>query len=328
MLMLAIVMGLGCKHDAGRGRVVLYCSVDQAVAESVIAEFEKAAGIKVLARFDTEASKTVGLVQRLRAEKARPVADVFWSSEVFYTVRLAGEGVFAPCRSAQTADWPVAYADPNGRWYGFGLRARAIVYNTQRVQSGESPGSLEDLLAAKWRGRLVMASPQFGTTGGDIASWLAHYGQDRFAEILKALAANRVRLVDGNSTVVRMVAQGRADVGLTDTDDVYAGQRNGWAVAMNPLDQAGDGPLAIPNTVAMVQGCPHPTQAQVLMDFLLSEQVERLLAASDAHNSPIRPQLAGQFKEYAILRSLNIQYDHIAECVPQALQMARETLYP
>ena len=321
-----VMAGLTSCKGHRRPQVVLYCSVDQDIAEPIIAQFEKDTGIQVLARFDTEASKTAGLVQRLRAEKARPAADVFWSGEVFYTARLASEGVFVQYRSARTADWPRAYADPNGRWYGFGLRARALVYNTQRVRPDQSPRSLEDVLDPRWRGRLVMARPQFGTTGGDIASWLAHYGRDRTLGILRGLRGNQVRLVAGNSNVVRVVAQGQADVGLTDTDDVYAGQRNGWPVARNLLDQAGEGALAIPNTVAMIQAGPHPSQARVLMEFLLHEQVERLLAASDSHNCPVRPQVAEAFKEYAIERSLNIPYDRIAACVPEALHMAEEIL--
>ncbi len=74
--------------DPDSRKVVLYCSVDQEIAEPIIAEFERQTGIDVLPRFDTEASKTVGLVQRIRAEAASPIADVFWSNEVFHTIRV------------------------------------------------------------------------------------------------------------------------------------------------------------------------------------------------------------------------------------------------
>ena len=93
--------------------VVLYCSVDQAVAEPVIAEFEKKTGIKVLSRFDTEAGKTVGLVQRIRAEAASPGADVFWSSEIFHTIRLERESLLDSYSSDDTKNWPERFADPN-----------------------------------------------------------------------------------------------------------------------------------------------------------------------------------------------------------------------
>jgi len=307
-------------------KVVLYCSVDQAIAEPIIAEFERQTGIDVLPRFDTEASKTVGLVQRIRAEAASPIADVFWSNEIFNTIRLARESLLASYAGDTTKDWPERYADPNGRWYGFALRARVIAYNTTRIAAGDAPKCLEDLLDSKWKGRLVMAAPEFGTTGGDVASWYAHYDSALATKTLEGLKANDIRLVAGNSTAVRMVATGQADVCFTDTDDVYAAQRNGWPVAMNYLDQGGDGALAIPNTAALIKGAGHPEEAEELMEFLLSEQLEQMLLSSDSHNCPIRPALAEQFKMYIIPKPLGVDYEKVADNLPLAIRTAREVL--
>lgn len=171
-----------------------------------------------------------------------------------------------------------------------------------------------------------MAAPEFGTTGGDVASWFVHYGPDRAREILRALKANKVRLVEGNSTAVRMVATGQADVCFTDTDDVHAAQRNGWPVAMNFLDQGGDGPLAIPNTAAVIKGAPHPNEAAELMEFLLSEELERLLAQSDSHNAPIHPSVAAQFESYAIPKPLDVDYEEVADSLPIAIETSQEIL--
>ena len=118
--------GLSCRRqsaDSAR-KVVLYCSVDQAVAEPIIAEFERRTGIRVLTRFDTEASKTVGLVHLIEARADEPVADVFWSSEVFYTIRLARQGLLGSYRGDVTKDWPKRLADAKGRWYGRARRFR------------------------------------------------------------------------------------------------------------------------------------------------------------------------------------------------------------
>ena len=325
-----VVMGLpvcaGCDRAPERETVVVYCSADQQIAEKVLAAFEAATGIRVAARFDTEATKTVGLVQRLRAERAKPLADVFWSSEVFHTIRLAREGVFAPYDAEAVRDWPAGLRDQDRRWYGFALRARVIAYNTARVPADQAPKSLEDCLDAKWKGRLAMASPAFGTTGGDVASWFAHYGPERAVEILRALAANGVRMESGNSSAVRAVADGRADVCFTDTDDVHAARRNGWPVAMRPLDQGGDGVLVIPNTVAVVQDGPHPELARKLVAFLLGEAAERILVESDSHNTPVHPELARQFPRYAIGRRLEVDYGRVADFLPRAIAAGAEIL--
>ena len=307
-------------------KVVLYCSVDQEIAEPIIAEFEKQTGIDVLTRFDTEASKTVGLVQRIRAEAASPIADVLWSNEIFHTIRLARELLLDSYGSDLTKDWPTRYADPKGRWYGFALRARVIAYNTVQITAADAPRCLEDVLDSKWKGRLVMAAPEFGTTGGDVASWFAHYDSARAKQTLERLKANDIRLVAGNSIAVRMVATGQADVCFTDTDDVYAAQRNGWPVAMNYLDQGGDGALAIPNTAALIKGGGNPKEAEELMEFLLSDQLEKMLLSSDSHNCPIRPVLAEQFKLYVIPKPLDVDYEKIADNLSAAIRVAREVL--
>ena len=319
---------LSCKRSSHQNQkeVILYCSVDQAIAEPIISEFEKQTGIKVLPRFDTEADKTIGLVQRIRAEAASPVADVFWSSEIFHMIRLARESLLESYISDNTKNWPVKLADSKGRWYGFALRARVIAYNTDRVNPNEAPKSLEDVLDSKWQGRVVMATPEFGTTGGDVASWFAHYGFDRARKILEALKVNRIRLVPGNSTAVRMIVTGQADICFTDTDDVYAAQRNGWPVALNYLDQGGDGVLVIPNTAAIIKNCSHPEETKILMEFLLSSKLEQMLAQSDSHNFPSRPELAKQFSLYAIPKSLDVDYEKVADQLSTAIQSSREIL--
>jgi iron(III) transport system substrate-binding protein len=182
------------------------------------------------------------------------------------------------------------------------------------------------VLDVRWKGRLVMASPAFGTTGGDVASWFAHYGSDRAREILRRLKDNGVRLVSGNSTAVRMVATGQADLCFTDTDDIYAGQRNGWPIAMNFLDQGGEGVLTIPNTAALIKGGPNPENGAILMRFLLGDEPEQMLAESDSHNSPIHAGVAEKYPQYAIPNPLRIDYARVADLLPEAIQAAREVL--
>ncbi len=314
----------GCKQNAESPKVVVYCSVDQEVSEPILARFEQSSGIKVMARYDTEASKTVGLVQKLRAEAAHPAADVFWSGEIFYTIRLAEENLLEPYQSDVTTKWPKQFADPSGRWYGLALRGRAIAYHSQRVGDAEAPKSIEELLDAKWKGRVVMARPSRGTTGGDVASWFVEYGPQKAAEILQALKTNEVRLVEGNSTAVRMVGSGQADLCLTDTDDVYAGIRNGWPVKMNPLGRNGKGTLAIPNTVAKIRKGPNPDAAGKLMDFLLGGECEKMLLASDSHNWPVGFAPDDSQKAFAINNPAPVDFAAVAAAMPDALKAVEE----
>lgn len=320
---------ISCRKGPYHNEVILYCSVDQAVAEPIIACFEEQTGIQVKVRFDTEASKTVGLVQKIRAEKDNPAADVFWSSEIFYTIRLGREGYLEPFESNVTASWPKTFMDEDKRWYAFGLRGRVIGYNANHVTAAEAPDCLEDVLQGKWKNRVVMARPQFGTTGGDIASWFVLYGQQGAEEILRGLKENGIKIVDGNSTAVRMVATGQADVCFTDTDDVYAGKRNQWPVDMKMLRRAGRGTLTIPNTAGMIKGARHPENARRLMDFLLGGKAEKMLLESDSHNWPVVPDKhsdIGNYSAYKIHDPLDVNYEVVTDHLELALLKAGEIL--
>lgn len=333
----AALLGACGDSEAPREQVVLYYSADEHVARPVIEAFEEQSGVRVLGRGDTEATKTTGLVQRLRAERDRPRADVFWSGEIFMTIQLADEGLLAPHSSEMVADWPAQLRDEDNFWHGFAQRARVLTYNTDRVDLEEAPQNMVDMLNPRWRGRVVMARPQFGTTRGHMSALVALWGEETTRAWLEGMRVNGLRLVDGNMAVVRAVATGEADIGLTDTDDVWAGQRNDWPVDMvyirHDLPGAeGDpqarraGPMLIPNTVALIAGGPNPVAAQLLADFLLSPEVERMLAESDWHNIPIREELQDEYAEYRVPDPMQLDYRTIAESMDAAMRLIDETL--
>jgi iron(III) transport system substrate-binding protein len=334
--LVTLLLALGCEH---RGReVVLYSSVDDYLMRDVVAAFTADTGINVRVVGDTEATKTTGLVQRLLAERRRPRADVWWSSEPFGAMRLADEGALEPYTSPAEIvpgrPWPRELRDPGGAWYAFAPRARVIVYNTRRVPPDNAPQRIADLADPRWNARVGMARPQFGTTRGHMAALAAAWGDSPFRDWLRAMKANGVRLYDGNSAVVRAVAMGEIDAGLTDTDDVWAGQREGWHVELifEPTDQPGSaawwsfGPLPIPNTVARVRGGPNPDAAATLIDFILSEKTERLLARSDSHNAPVRSAPAEEFKQWAIPAGRAPALLDIHHALPGAMRACDEIL--
>ncbi|HLL87759.1 MAG TPA: hypothetical protein VK324_00495, partial [Tepidisphaeraceae bacterium] len=92
---IAFLFVAGCSREDA-SVVVLYTSVDQPVAQPIVDAFTRETGIKVELRTDTEATKSVGLAERLRAEKASPKADVWWGNEVFHTINLADAGLLEP----------------------------------------------------------------------------------------------------------------------------------------------------------------------------------------------------------------------------------------
>jgi iron(III) transport system substrate-binding protein len=96
--------------------------------------------------------------------------------------------------------------------------------------------------------------------------------------------ANKALVVDGNSVVVKLVGSGEAWLGLTDSDDIAAFQREGLPIAAVNFAET----LRIPNTVAIVTGGPHPDNAAKLVAFLNREDIKRRLADANAF-APVKP---------------------------------------
>jgi iron(III) transport system substrate-binding protein len=244
-------------------QVIVYCAQDLVYAEPLFRDFEKRTGIKVKPVFDSEAVKTVGLANRLLAERYHPRCDVFWGNEELRTRQLARHDVFRIT---------------NG-WARFGYRSRRIVINTNQLAASSAPTTLLELTNASWRGKIALAYPQFGTTATHFHALRQFWGDGLWEAWCRGLAANKPTLVDGNSVVVRVVGRGDAAIGLTDSDDIAAGQRETLPIAGLPLNRE---TLLIPNTVAVIRGCPHPAPAQLLYEFLQQDYVRESLVNANA----------------------------------------------
>ncbi len=243
--------------------VIAYCAQDQVYAEPIFRDFEKETGINVRAVYDSEAVKTVALANRLLAERNHPQCDVFWGNEEMRTRQMAARGVFR---------------ETNG-WASFGYRSRRIVINTNRLSLAAAPHSLLELTNQMWRGKVALAYPQSGTTATHFHALRQLWGDAAWLSWCDSLASNKPFLVDGNSVVVKLVGQGEAWVGLTDSDDIADGQREGLPIVSLPMN---DETLLIPNTAAVVKGAPHPDAAQKLFEYLKGEEVARRLVAATA----------------------------------------------
>ena len=292
--LLAALTLAGCRGNQPRPReVTAYVSADRPFSEPIMQEYERQTGVRVNVIYDTEETKSTGLANRLVAEKGRPQADVFWSNEPVRTLMLKSRGVLAPYQSPAAAGIANTFKDPEGYWTGFSARLRVIVYNTDKVKENEAPRSVFDLGDPRWKGQVALADPRFGSTSFHVAALYAELGDDRGDDYFRKLKANDVKIVDGNSVVRDMVARGDALVGLTDSDDVNVALQAKQPVAMVLPDRDGIGVPVMPNMVSLVAQAPHPDEGKRLIDYLLSPEVERKLADSDAVQIPLHPGVPG-----------------------------------
>ena len=290
-----LIFVVGCLRASEQREVIVYAALDREFSAPILAEFEQQTGIRVRCKYDTESTKTVGLTSQIIAEsKRRGRCDVFWNNEILNTLRLDELGLLAALQPRQRDGFPARFRSAEDRWFGFAARARVLIVNTDLVPPEQLPRSLYDLLDPRWKGEIGIAKPLFGTTATHAVCLFERLGDADAKAFFQRLKENQVQVMSGNKQVAEDVAAGRIAFGLTDTDDAIIEREQGFPVTIVYPDSApGElGTLLIPNTLCMLQGSGHPAEARALVDFLLTEEVERRLSAGPSAQIPLHAGVA------------------------------------
>jgi iron(III) transport system substrate-binding protein len=307
----------GCGSRSEQPRVVLYCGQDQEFAEDVLKDFTQKSGIRVEVRSDTEADKSVSLYEALVREAQHPRCDVFWCNEILNTIRLERQGLLETYASPNAPPLPawlhMGPADSGsfvGLCHPFAARARVLIVHNRVA---EKPKSILDLTKETWRGKVAMAKPQFGTTATYAACLFQALGKEKAEKFFRDLRPN-VTILPGNKDVAVAVADGRFDVGFTDTDDAIGEIKRGQPVSIVYPDQDAFGTLFYPSTVATMKGAPHPAAAHKLINHLLSSETEAKLAESAAAQIPLHPDVKVKppIETWAKVKPMRVDFEEAA----------------
>jgi iron(III) transport system substrate-binding protein len=304
-LLVVLVLAIVSPRSAGpnppsgvsaKAKVVLYCATDREIAQDLIDEFEKETGIRVEAKFDTEAAKAVGLVQAIRQERQHPQCDVLWGGGAFFGTILANDGRLAPAPRDLVEAAGSAPRDPLARWLGFAAAYRVLIVNTNVFAPGSLPRSYRDLTDPRFKGHVGIANPLFGGMAAHLAALFAKLGEEGGRQWLAGLRKNECAICAGMADVKNRVASGELWFGITSTIDAHVAVDGGKPVAIVFPDQ-GPGEIGCLNgynTVALVAGAPHPAEAERLLRFLLTTKTERILAAGPGQNVGLLPESVAQ----------------------------------
>jgi iron(III) transport system substrate-binding protein len=291
----AVLSGCGGERDGARAvpqpRVVVYSALDREFSEPILKDYAKRTGVEVLPKFDVESTKTVGLTNLIMSEADQPRCDLFWNNEILNTLRLKEKGLLEPFHPSHAGELPATFKDKDGTWYGFAARARILLVNTKLVALTDRPRGIKDLVDPRWKGKIGIAKPLFGTTATQAACLFAAWGDNKARAFFRGLKSNGVQVLSGNKQVAMAVGSGQLAFGLTDTDDAMGEVEAGSPAAIvYPDRERGElGTLFIPNTLALVKGPRHAEPARALADHLLSPEVETALAEGPSAQIPLLP---------------------------------------
>jgi iron(III) transport system substrate-binding protein len=285
------------------GQVIIYLNLESIVANALTGGFmKKYSGLNVqVGRFSGAA-----IIARVEAEAraGKLAADVMMSGELGILV-LIGKGVMARYRSPQLAAYPETFRDKDSFWSVSLLNVLVPAYNAHLVGKGEVPQHLEDLLRPRWKDKLAMDSESYYWFG----ALLQDLGEEAATRLLAALNEQQLHQVRGRRLLTQLVAAGEYDLAVeTNLNTVLSMSQQGAPVWFPPIK-----PLYLrPSFLFMTRSAPHPHAAALLIDYLLSEEGQKILVAHD--RMPARPKVPA--REAQLLKELDLR-------MPDVLDIAR-----
>ncbi|MDO0946915.1 Fe(3+) ABC transporter substrate-binding protein [Chromohalobacter israelensis] len=235
------------------------------------------------------------LIERIRREGAASPADIMLTVDAGRLWRAEQAGVFQGIESDVLNErLPDAMRHPEGKWFGFSQRVRAIFYDPDDVD----PANLkryEDLADPRFEGDICIRSSNNIYNQSLLASMIAHHGMDDAETWAQGVVDNMARDPEGGDTdQIRGVASGECDIAvanhyyyvrLLESDDA-SDREAAESVEILLPNQDGRGAHVNVGGAGVVADAPNRDNAIRFLEFLASDEAQRLFAAGN-HEFPV-----------------------------------------
>jgi iron(III) transport system substrate-binding protein len=290
VLLAATVAALAPVPARAAPEVVVYSARNEQLIKPLFDAYTAKTGVGV--RFITD--KEGPLLARLQAEGANTPADLLVTVDAGNLWQAAEVGVLAAVDSpVLEANIPAHLRDPGDRWFGLSVRARPLVYSTERVKPSELV-SYEDLADPKWKGRLCLRTSKKVYNQSLVAMMLARRGEAETARVVGGWVANLATEPFANDNqVMEAIDAGKCDVGIVNT--YYFGrlakERPGLKVAIAWPNQASSGVHVNVSGAGVTRHAKSPDEARKLLEWLSSAEAQGLFASVNLEY-PANPAIA------------------------------------
>ena len=273
------------------GTVVVYSPHDADPLAAGVALFEKAyPGIKV----EVVAAGTGELAQRVVAEAANPVGDVFWGGGA--DTLAAYVDYFAPYVCANDAVIADAYKDANDLWIGESPLPMVFIYSKAALQAAglteeDVPKTWEDLCNPKLKGLIAYCSPaKSGSAYTQLCTMLfSQETIDKGWELVEKFIANLDgKILDSSGNCHKLVAKGEYAIGVTIEKSAVLYNDNPDIAYVYPAKNS-----AVPDGVALIKGAPNEENAKLFIDFVTGLDCQKD-QNTNWKRRPVRSDLAPQ----------------------------------
>lgn len=252
-------------------KLVIYTAHKKEIYEPIIKEFEERSGIWV----QVVSGGTNQILDQIATENGENSGDVMFGGGV--DSLEAYSMYFQPYRCSRYDELDHTYVSPNDSYTVFSKLPIVFIYNNKLVISAGTPRSWEELLNSRWQGKIAFADPaQSGSSYTELLTMTQilskEFDED---EILQAFAKNLAGNISaGSATVVDEVIQGERLVGITYEEIALRRIAMGADIGMV---YPAEGTSAVPDGCAIIKNAPHEANAELFLEFIVSEDVQHLL---------------------------------------------------
>lgn len=263
-----------CSSD--EGTVTVYSGRTENLIAPILERFTEETGVNVEVRYGDSAD----LALQLQTEGEGSPADVYISQSPGAMGFIAEEGLLAGLPKDVLNAVDRDFRDADGRWVGMSGRVRALVYNTELVDTQDLPDSVFDLTGEKYRAKVALA-PANGSFQDFVTAMRAKQGDAAAQKWLADMAANDAQPYADNTSIVQAVGRGEIPMGLVNH---YYNERakaeNPDVASQNHFFGSGDvGSVVLATAAGVLRSSPDQSSAQQLVKYLLDDEAQEFFSA-------------------------------------------------
>lgn len=299
----SLVLGLtACTTGSDSDALVVYSGRSEKLVGPLLTQIEESTGIDLEVRY----ASTPEMAAQIAEEGEASPADVFFSQDAGALGALSKAGLLAPLDDAAVDAVPAEYRAADGTWVATSLRARVLVYDSERLTEDRVPDTIDGLLAPEWKGRLGYA-PTNASFQSFVTALRVDRGDEGAERWLRGFLANEPKSYDNNVSLLEAVDTGAVEVGLTNHYYWYNTAREKGAESMRArvryMAPGDPGGLVNVAGVGVLAATDRPDDARRVVDALLGEDAQRYFLEKESEY-PVLPGITSDATELPPLESL------------------------
>lgn len=317
-------VGLSSQALAQDAALVIYSSRKEPLIKPFLDQFTQETGIKIT----LYTGKDGALIERIKSEGASTPADILMMADAGNLGYAANQGLFTAMKSSVIdQNIPAHLRDPQNLWTGLSIRARTLVYSTERVKPSEL-STYADLADPKWQGRLCLRSANTVYNKSLIAAQIAHNGEAKTEQMVQGWVKNlAAKPFAKDAEVMTAITSNRCDVGIVNS--YYFGQemnkKPDAKIALFWANQNATGTHVNVSGAGIIKHSRQQANAQKLLEWLSGDPAQTQFSQAN-FEYPANPKFAvsPQIAAWGEYKADTLNLGKVAELQENAVRLMQK----